>query len=181
MRVFTLAHLDYPGFARHVRIAARIAWRAFWRALRHPGLPSLDGILFDYADVVGPLFRARGVGDALEDVMTNAGATNDFRELPHGLFIGAPDQDRRQHVLFGSQDADDIPISTAIQASMSINPVFSATAIGDHYYEDGAVTRTSNFGEAIRRGADLILTVDPFVAHKEISAPGEAWGGETMR
>jgi NTE family protein len=165
MRVFTLAHLDYPGFARHLRIAARTAWRAFWHSLRHPGLPSLDSLLFDYADVVGPLFRAHGFGQALEEVMTSAGATNDFRELPHGLFIGATDQDRRQHVLFGSEDADDVPISVAIQASMSINPAFSATAIGKHYYEDGAVTRTSNFGEAIRRGADLILTVDPFVPY----------------
>jgi hypothetical protein len=46
---------------------------------------------------------------------------------------------------------------------MSLNPVFAPTRIRGRYYEDGAVTRTSNFVEAIHRGADLVLTLDPLV------------------
>lgn len=48
---------------------------------------------------------------------------------------------------------------------MSFNPVFGPVRIGDRYFEDGAVTRTSNMSEAIERGATLLLIVDPFVPH----------------
>ena len=48
---------------------------------------------------------------------------------------------------------------------MSINPVFAPTEIGGRYYEDGAITRTSNFVEAINRGATLIFSVDPLVPY----------------
>lgn len=64
-----------------------------------------------------------------------------------------------------------VPISKAVQASLSFNPAFSAVQIDGRYYEDGAVTRTSNFTEAIHRGATLVLVVDPFVPYVS-RAPG---------
>ena len=66
-------------------------------------------------------------------------------------------------MLFGAPPFEHVPVSRAIQASMSINPVFAPTLIDGRYYEDGAVTRTSNFVEAIRLGADLIIALDPLV------------------
>ena len=83
--------------------------------------------------------------------------------LGRRLFIGATDHDRKEHVLFGAPPFEHVPVSRAIQASMSINPVFAPTLIDGRYYEDGAVTRTSNFVEAIRHGADLIIALDPLV------------------
>ena len=104
---------------------------------------------------------------------TSPGRTNDFRRLPHPLFIGATDQDRRIHVLFGDEEHDDVPVSLAVQASLSFNPAFRATRIGDHFYEDGGVTRTSNFIEAIERGADLVFVVDPQLPYVA-KEPGDA-------
>ena len=43
--------------------------------------------------------------------------------------------------------------------------MFAPTLIDGRYYEDGAVTRTSNFVEAIAQGADLIIALDPLVPH----------------
>ncbi len=48
---------------------------------------------------------------------------NDFRTLPSRLFIGATDQDRREHVLFGGEGFDDVPISRAVQASCAASSV----------------------------------------------------------
>jgi hypothetical protein len=48
---------------------------------------------------------------------------------------------------------------------MSLNPVFSPTLIHGRFYEDGAVTRTSNFTEAIAHGADLVFALDPLVPY----------------
>jgi hypothetical protein len=85
--------------------------------------------------------------------------------LQRRLYVGTTDQDRKEHVLFGEPPFDAVPISLAIQASMSLNPVFAPTRIDGRYYEDGAVTRTSNFVDAIQKGADLIFSLDPLVPY----------------
>jgi hypothetical protein len=79
--------------------------------------------------------------------------------------VGATDQDAHRNVLFGDEGWDDVPISLAVQASMSINPAFRATEIRGRFYEDGAVTRTSHFIDAIRKGAGLVFVLNPFVPY----------------
>jgi predicted acylesterase/phospholipase RssA len=165
LRLFRLGHLDAKGFAVRALTAARTTLAGVFSALTGRAAPSKESLLFDYADLVAPPFRADGFERVLREVLSAPGGTNDFRELPRPLFIGATDQDARAHVLFGDEAHADVPISRAIQASLSLNPAFSATRIGERYFEDGAVTRTSNFEEAIRRGATLILVLDPFVPY----------------
>lgn len=165
LRLFQLGHLDVPGFVRRVGAAARTVWGGLTRPLRGGREMSREQILFDYVDLVAPPFRADRFEATLRSILTAPGATNDFRRLARPLYVGATDQDERRHVLFGDEAHDQIPISQAIQASLSINPAFSATEIGGRYYEDGAVTRTSNFVEAMRRGATLVLVLDPFLPY----------------
>ncbi len=166
LRLFRLGHLDVPGFLRRARLAAATAWGGLRSAVRTGGRDvSRERLLFDYADLVAPPFRADRFELVLRDILMAGGVDNDFRKLPRPLYVGATDQDARQHVLFGDEEHDAVPISQAIQASLSINPAFSATSIDGRYYEDGAVTRTSNFVEAIRRGADLVFVLDPFVPY----------------
>ena len=166
LRLFRLGHLDLPGFGRRARLAATTAWGGLKGALGLGGREvTREQLLFDYADLVAPPFRADRFERVLRDILEASGVGNDFRRLPRPLFVGATDQDARQHVLFGDEEHAAVPISQAIQASLSINPAFSATSIDGRFYEDGAVTRTSNFVEAIRRGADLVFVLDPFVPY----------------
>ncbi len=165
LRLFRLGHLDAPGFARRARLAARTAWGGLHGLVGGGHEPLQAELAFDYADLVAPPFRADRFERAMRAILEAPGASNDFRALRRRLFIGATDQDARSHVLFGDEEHDDVPISQAVQASLSINPAFSATEIRGRFYEDGAVTRTSNFIEAIRRGATLIFVLDPFVPY----------------
>jgi predicted acylesterase/phospholipase RssA len=165
LRLFRLGHVDARTFGRRFRSAARTTAFGAWSALTGRHAPSKETLLFDYADLVAAPFKADGFEKMLRDVMEAPFGTNDFRALPKPLYVGATDQDARAHVLFGDEQHLDVPISQAVQASLSINPAFSATKIGDRWYEDGAVTRTSNFAEAIRRGATLVFVVDPFVPY----------------
>lgn len=165
LRLFRLGHVDVPGFMRRARLAAMTAWGGLRSAVRGQHALSRDQMFFDYADLVAPPFRADRFEEVLRNILSMPGATNDFRRLTRPLFVGATDQDARKHVLFGDEQNDDVPISQAIQASLSINPAFSATSIRGRYYEDGAITRTSNFVEAIRRGATLIFVLDPFLPY----------------
>ncbi len=165
LRLFQLGHVDFPGFVRRVGAAARSVWGGIARPLRLGRGPSREQILFDYVDLVAPPFRADRFEATLRSILDAPGGTNDFRRLDRPLYVGATDQDERRHVLFGDEANDNVPISQAIQASLSINPAFSATPIQGRYYEDGAVTRTSNFVEAMRRGATLIFVIDPFLPY----------------
>ncbi len=165
LRLFRFGHVDAPSFSRRASLAARTTVAGVWSALsgRRSGLD--DALLFDYADLIAAPFRADRFERMLRDALGAPGGTNDFRELSRPLYVGATDQDARAHVLFGDEAHSDVPISLAIQASLSINPAFSATRIGSRFYEDGAVTRTSNFVEAIRRGATMVVVIDPFVPY----------------
>ncbi|PID38796.1 MAG: hypothetical protein CSB49_03735 [Proteobacteria bacterium] len=164
MRLFRLKNLDVAELWRRGRYALR-ATLATLRSLGRGRMPSLDTLLLDYSDMVGAPFSTNVLGDPISKAFSQPGATNDFRQLPAQLFLGATDQDRRKHVLFGSEGYDDVPISRAVEASAAINPAFSSVEIDGRFYEDGAVTRTSNFVEAMRRGASFVLTVDPFVPY----------------
>lgn len=159
-----LSHLNLPDYGRRaVALAGRSA-RSMIDAARGRTRPTLEGAFLDLTAAVGAPFRSDRYERTLREILTRPGATNDFRELRRELYVGASNQDSRRHVLFGAERPD-TAISRAVQASLSINPAFSAVEIDGAFYEDGAVTRTSNFTEAIKRGANFIVVLDPFVPY----------------
>lgn len=158
-------HLDLRGLTAPLRQIAAFAQRSATELLRGRLPFSLSSLVFEYGDLFHAPFNTGGFGDLLKQLFTRPGTSNDFRTLARRLYIGATDQDRKEHVLFGETPHEAVPIHLAIQASMSLNPVFAPTEIDGRFYEDGAVTRTSNFSDAIRKGADLIFSLDPIVPY----------------
>lgn len=165
LQLFRLSHLNWRDMAARLRAATDIFWHAAYQLTWHRTLPSFNDLVLDYTSLVGPPFRSDRFERVLREILSRAPAGNDFRRLRKPLYIGASDQDARRHVIFGSEGKDAVPISVAVQGSVSVNPAFAAVEIEDRYYEDGAVTRTSNFVEAIERGADLVFILDPFVPY----------------
>jgi predicted acylesterase/phospholipase RssA len=164
LSLFRLGHLNVPDIRRRLAAAGRATAKTALSMLRRKG-GGLDTLLLDYTGLIGAPLRSDLFEVMLREGLSRPGSTNDFRELPRPFYVGASDQDTRKHVLFGDKGHDKVPISRAIQASLSINPAFSAVPIDGRYYEDGAVTRTSHFAEAVRRGAGLVFSVDPFVPY----------------
>lgn len=160
-----LGHLNGPDLRWRLGEATREGGRALWRMVRGKGAPTWDDLFLGATSLVGAPFRSDRYEQLLRRVLTAPGASNDFRRLRRPLYIGATNQDTRRHVLFGDEQHDAVPISKAVQGSLSINPAFGAVEIDGAWFEDGAVTRTSNFDEAIRRGADLLFILDPFVPY----------------
>lgn len=159
------SHVNYRDMAWRARSTLRSAGRTARDALARRGRPDWDSLFLDSTALVGAPFHSNEFEEMLRKVLTANGGTNRFDALPRPLHIGATDQDERRAVLFGAEGQRDTPISQAVQASLSINPAFGSVAIKGHYYEDGAITRTSNFVEAINRGATLVLVLDPFVPY----------------
>jgi predicted acylesterase/phospholipase RssA len=174
LSLLRVSYLNLGSFAMPFENAFRGLASTVGDLFRGRALPSLSSLFLDYSDLVAAPFSADGYQAMLRYLFTRPGATNDFRKLRRPLYVGVTDQDAREHVLFGEPGLDDVPISRAIQASLSINPAFGSTKIGDRFFVDGAVTRTSNFTEAIRKGADLILVLDPLVPYVSKGAAGFA-------
>ena len=165
LSLLRLGHFNYDDFKWRAMTALQGAGQALWKALRTRATPDTDALFLEYTSLVGPPFRSDQFERMIRELLEVPGGTNDFRSLPRKLYVGASDQDTRRHVLFGAEGRDHIPISRAVQASVSINPAFSSVPIEGRFYEDGAVTRTSNMVEAINRDATLIFVVDPFVPY----------------
>lgn len=165
LSLLRLSHFNHEDMRWRLRSAAKTAARAFWEALRGRAQETADALFLEYTSLVGAPFHSAEFEVMLRRLLQMSGSTNDFRKLPIELYVGASDQDARSHVLFGAEGYDHVPISKAVQASLSVNPAFSSVPIDGRYYEDGAITRTSNFIEAIKRNATLIINVDPFVPY----------------
>jgi len=173
MSVLRASHFDLGGAVRRGCEALGTGVRALYEVLRGQRALAVEDAFFRYSDIIGPPFRSGEYERIWRGVLESGEAENDFRKLRRPLFIGATDQDRRHHVLFGADGLRDVPISKAVQASLSFNPAFSPVEIDGRFYEDGAVTRTSNFIEAIDRGATLVFVVDPFLPYVSLK-PGFA-------
>ncbi len=174
LSLLKVAHINLASLAMPFENALRGFAKTLADVVRGKANPSFSSLFLDYSDLLTAPFQADGYEAMLRFLFTQPGATNDFRKLHRRLYIGATDQDAREHVLFGEPGFDNVPVSQAIQASLSINPAFSATKIGERYYVDGAVTRTSDFTEAIRKGADLIFVLDPLVPYVSKGSAGFA-------
>lgn len=139
--------------------------RSAWRRKR--GGSALPG----QADPLAALFRLVPGGFLsgepikwwLEAQLTRPGRTNCFTRLQRELYIGATDQDTGHHIVFGEAGRRDVPISHAVRASTALVPYYPPEPIGGRFLVDGAFTRTTNFGVAIRHGARFIILVNPFV------------------
>ncbi|MBW2732029.1 MAG: patatin-like phospholipase family protein [Deltaproteobacteria bacterium] len=111
-------------------------------------------------------FRGDALHDYIERLLNEEGRTNDFRKLQRELYIGATDQDRSTHVVFGAGQWRDVPISHAVRASAALTPFFQPVRVEGRYFVDGQYTRTSNFHIALERGAKLVVVVNPLVPIK---------------
>jgi len=133
------------------------------RTLRGQADFSVSTIVGTYASLLGPMFDNAEIEKMIRGAFSLAGHTDDFHALSRELYIGATDQDSRESVLFGDEPFRDVPISKAIRASSASHPFFTSVRIGERYFTDGMVTRTSNVSTAIDKGADLVFVIEPFV------------------
>ena len=142
----------------------RLVGRAAMQCLRDPfrrGLMESLGTL-SRALPTG-MFDNRAVGAFLERLFAAPGRTNDFRKLERKLFLVATNLDTGESVTFGSPGRDDVPISTAIEASAALPWLFPPVMIGGEHFVDGALNKTLHASVALDEGVGLLLCVNPLV------------------
>jgi len=117
------------------------------------------------------IFDNQPIKDFLADMFSNRGLTDDFRELEKELYVVAVELDTGDSVRFGSPGADDIPISTAVQASTALPGLYPPVKIDDRHFVDGALKRTLHASVALEAGVDLLFCINPLVPYDAHAAP----------
>lgn len=109
------------------------------------------------------LFDNEPIRHYLQTIYSLPGRTDDFRRLKRRLYVVASDLDSGQAVCFGKPGYDDIPISTAVQASTALPGLYLPVEINDRHYVDGVLLKTMHGSVALDAGADLLLSLNPIV------------------
>lgn len=109
------------------------------------------------------VFDNAAIDRFLRNLFAAPGRSNDFRELPHKLFLVATNLDSGASVTFGGPGFDDVPVSRAIEASSALPGLFPPVAIRGEHYVDGALNKTLHASVALDEGLDLLLCVNPLV------------------
>lgn len=134
---------------------------------------------FDSGEVISRLqhsvptgfFKGEKLKKFFEKQMRHFGIDDNMSALKKELYINVTDQDTGENIVFGEEPWKDIKISQAIRASTALPPFYLPERIKGHWFTDGQLTSASDFNTAIRKGAALVVYIDPMVPYTS-NAPG---------
>ena len=81
--------------------------------------------------------------------------------LESELYLVATDLDTCERIIFGAEDWDDVPISSAVAASTALPMVYKPVEIKDRELVDGGIVSTTNIDIAVEAGAKFLVVVNP--------------------
>jgi predicted acylesterase/phospholipase RssA len=144
--------LNFKDFARRCGSTA-------WDAVRGKHTPSSAAAHL----IPSGVFAGERLKGYLQRQFAKPGMTDSFAQLRRPLYIGATDQDTAEHVVFGAEGMTDVPISTAVRASVALTPFYAPEKIKGRYYVDGGFSRTTNMRVAVQQGATMVILIDPLI------------------
>lgn len=123
---------------------------------------------FSYVEALNEIFPSgifsnERIETYLRKNIAGAGRTNDFRKLRRELYIPATNLDTGERVVFGDETHQDTPISKAVQASTALPIFYKPVEIDGQEYIDGAIRKSLHIDVALKRGADLVICINPLV------------------
>src|SRR6476646_11162104 len=111
------------------------------------------------------LYSGSGIEDYVRTVLSDPDRTDDFRLLENELYLAATDLDTCERIVFGANDWDDVPISTAVRASTALPMVYKPVRVKDRELVDGGIVSTTNLDIAVEAGAKFVVVVNPLVPY----------------
>jgi NTE family protein len=151
-------------YARRVARLPGLVGRWVKRRLQNPLDISVLGSLLELSALapVG-LFDSAPMQRYLARIFSAPGRSDDFRRLRGKLRVVAVKLDTSELVTFGGPGYEHVPVSRAVQASLSLPGFYCPVTIDGEQYIDGVARRTLNASVALDEGADLLFCVNPIV------------------
>ncbi len=111
------------------------------------------------------MYSGSGIEEYVRAVLSDPDRTDDFRLLDPELYLVATDLDTCERIVFGANDWDDVPISTAVRASTALPMVYKPVRVKDRELVDGGIVSTTNLDIAVEAGAKFVVVVNPLVPY----------------
>jgi predicted acylesterase/phospholipase RssA len=108
-------------------------------------------------------YSSAGIERYMRTVLSDPDRTDDFRMLENELYLAATDLDTCERIVFGANDWDDVPISTAVSASTALPMVYKPVEVKERELVDGGIVSTTNIDIAVEAGAKFVVVVNPLV------------------
>jgi predicted acylesterase/phospholipase RssA len=169
--------------ARHgVRLGATLVRSLLKVAAGRMGAREIAGELA--AATPSGVFSLRSYQRFLERFLRRHGLPRQLSEMPRELYIPANDLDSGRRVVFGdpggafghshTTDLSGVGVAEAICASSAIPIVFEPVRVRGRDYIDGGTGKADHIDVALKRGAKLVLAINPMVpiAHDPASGAG---------
>ena len=164
--VGTLLRPNFAEFARSgVKLPLKLARIAGDLAGQFRSLSLMDVVLSLAEVLPSGMYSGSGIEDYVRTVLSDPGRTDDFRLLEHELYLAATDLDTCERIVFGANDWDDVPISTAVRASTALPMVYKPVRVRDRELVDGGIVSTTNLDIAVEAGAKFVVVVNPLVPY----------------
>ena len=111
------------------------------------------------------LYSGEGIERYVRTILSDPDRTDDFRLLENELYLAATDLDTCERIVFGAEDWDDVPISTAVSASSALPMIYKPVKVKNRELIDGGILSTTNLDIAVEAGAKFIVVVNPLVPY----------------
>ncbi|HUA11846.1 MAG TPA: patatin-like phospholipase family protein [Solirubrobacteraceae bacterium] len=133
---------------------------------RDPQRASMMDVALSLVDILpSGIYTGAGIERYLREVLNEPGRTDEFAELSCELYLTATDLDTCERVVFGVDQRDTVPISTAARASGALPMVYAPVKVGDRELIDGGIVSTTNLDIAVEAGAKLVIVINPIVPY----------------
>jgi predicted acylesterase/phospholipase RssA len=158
-----------PNLAELARTGVLLPWQLLKVARQLAGnigaISALDVVLGLAEALPSGLYSGAGVERYVRAVLTDPDRTDDFRALETELYLAATDLDTCERIVFGAEDWEDVPISTAVRASTVLPMVYAPVKVRDRELVDGGIVSTTNVDIAVEAGAKFVVVVNPLVPY----------------
>jgi len=164
-----LGMLLRPNLLEFARKGVTLPWKVV-RLVRELGgqlgaISAMDVVLGLAEALPSGLYSGSGIQEYVRTVLSDPDRTDDFRMLEPELYLVATDLDTCERVVFGADDWDDVPISSAVRASTALPMVYKPVKVHDRELVDGGIVSTTNLDIAVEAGAKFVLVVNPLVPY----------------
>ena len=162
-----LGQLLRPNVLDFAASAVKLPFRTLGLARTFAGqvgqISAMDVILGIAEVLPSGLYSSSGIERYVRTVLSDPDRADDFRLLENELYLAATDLDTCERIVFGANDWDDVPISTAVGASTALPMVYKPVEVKDRELVDGGIVSTTNIDIAVEAGAKFVVVVNPLV------------------